>query len=183
MALTCCQMSYAQRGTSHYFFSPNSNPPYVMVTVWDGYMLMGFNPVAPIRVNMVKRDGRSLTYQGGDLIVIMASDMSMMTAGRVGGNGLTYTYCGPAGGGNAVSPSGQVPPAARRADSGPRTYKCQFCNGTGKVVKNDHVPQYGSNSYSIEVRCNECGTVYNSTYTNHYHMGCSHCGGTGQITR
>lgn len=57
--------------------------------------------------------------------------------------------------------------------------RCSWCNGTGRITKNDHVTQYGSNDYTVTERCRECGYEYISTYTHHYHLDCGHCGGTG----
>lgn len=59
--------------------------------------------------------------------------------------------------------------------------KCYFCNGTGRIAKNDRVPQYTSNDYVVKTRCEECGLEYYSTYTNHYHLTCGQCGGSGYM--
>lgn len=87
-----------------------------------------------------------------------------------------YNYCGAVPVPNPYTGTG--------TDSSTRSAtknKCPWCNGTGKITKNDHVPQYGTNSVNEYRRCNECGTEYNATYTNHYHLNCGHCGGRGYL--
>ena len=61
--------------------------------------------------------------------------------------------------------------------------RCSWCNGTGRITKNDHVTQYGLNKVTVDVKCTECGITYCSTYTNHYHLNCGKCGGTGKVSR
>lgn len=58
--------------------------------------------------------------------------------------------------------------------------QCPYCNGTGRLTVDDtSAPTFGQTPYWK--RCNECGRQYLSS-TNHYHMQCRHCHGTGQIT-
>lgn len=59
-----------------------------------------------------------------------------------------------------------------------RQFKCAYCNGVGRIEKNDNAPAtFGTNK--PRQRCNECGTWYDPTVFTHYHQQCSHCGGTG----
>lgn len=60
----------------------------------------------------------------------------------------------------------------------PTQRKCVYCNGTGQITKNDNAPT----NFGIEKprqRCSTCGEWYNPNVFNHYHIRCSHCGGTG----
>lgn len=59
-----------------------------------------------------------------------------------------------------------------------RKFKCAYCNGTGRIEKNDNASaSFGQNKSSK--RCTECGKVYNPAVFTHYHIQCRHCGGTG----
>lgn len=56
--------------------------------------------------------------------------------------------------------------------------KCVHCNGTGQITKNDNAPA----NFGIEKprqQCPTCREWYNPNVFNHYHIRCSHCGGTG----
>ena len=54
---------------------------------------------------------------------------------------------------------------------------CPYCGGTGKIVKNISVSQYGLSKE--KVKCPTCGVVtYKST--GHCHIHCQYCGGTGK---
>ena len=54
---------------------------------------------------------------------------------------------------------------------------CPYCHGTGTVVKNISVSQYGLADY--KVKCPTCGAVTLKS-TGHSHIHCQHCGGTGR---
>jgi len=57
--------------------------------------------------------------------------------------------------------------------------QCPYCNGTGRLTFDDtSAPTFGQTPYWKQ--CNECGRRYLSS-TNHYHIQCRHCHGTGQI--
>ena len=59
-----------------------------------------------------------------------------------------------------------------------RKFKCAYCNGTGRIERNDNAPaSYGQTR--ANKKCNECGKIYDPTVFNHYHVQCGHCGGTG----
>lgn len=72
----------------------------------------------------------------------------------------------------------------RSADSGSytpqpaRKFKCAYCNGTGRIERNDNAPASFGQSKANK-KCNECGKIYDPTVFNHYHVQCGHCGGTG----
>lgn len=59
-----------------------------------------------------------------------------------------------------------------------RKFKCAYCNGTGRIEKNDNAPA----SFGLEKskkQCPECGKWYDPSVFVHYHIECRHCGGTG----
>lgn len=60
-----------------------------------------------------------------------------------------------------------------------RHSKCAYCNGTGRIERNDNAPASFGLSRTNK-KCNECGKIYDPTVFNHYHIQCGHCGGTGQ---
>lgn len=60
-----------------------------------------------------------------------------------------------------------------------REFKCAYCNGAGKIEKNDIAPASFGQSRPKQ-RCNECGKLYDPTTFTHYHVVCGHCGGTGK---
>lgn len=59
-----------------------------------------------------------------------------------------------------------------------RKFKCAYCNGTGRIERNDNAPASFGQSKANK-KCNECGKIYDPTVFNHYHVQCGHCGGTG----
>ena len=59
-----------------------------------------------------------------------------------------------------------------------RLFKCAYCNGTGRIERNDNAPASFGQSKANK-KCNECGKIYDPTVFNHYHVQCGHCGGTG----
>lgn len=62
--------------------------------------------------------------------------------------------------------------------SQPTKRKCAYCNGTGRIEKNDNAPaNFGTDR--PRQRCNECGKWYDPDVFTHYHQQCRHCGGTG----
>lgn len=59
-----------------------------------------------------------------------------------------------------------------------RQFKCAYCNGTGRIERNDNAPASLGQTRANK-RCNECGKIYDPTVFTHYHVQCGHCGGTG----
>ncbi len=60
----------------------------------------------------------------------------------------------------------------------PQKHKCSWCNGTGKITKDDNAPPtFGINH--PRKQCPTCGKWYDPNVFNHYHLNCHHCGGTG----
>lgn len=59
-----------------------------------------------------------------------------------------------------------------------RIFKCAYCNGTGRIEKNDNAPaNFGTKK--PRQRCNECGKWYDPNVFVHYHQQCRYCGGIG----
>lgn len=54
---------------------------------------------------------------------------------------------------------------------------CPYCGGTGKMVKNIAVSQYGLSDY--KVKCPTCGVITLKS-TGHTHIHCKFCRGTGK---
>ena len=59
-----------------------------------------------------------------------------------------------------------------------RQFKCAYCNGSGRIEKNDNAPASFGQSRANK-KCNECGKIYDPTVFTHYHVQCRHCRGTG----
>lgn len=58
------------------------------------------------------------------------------------------------------------------------TRRCVYCNGTGRIEKNDNAPaNFGTDR--PKQRCNECGKWYDPDVFTHYHQQCRQCSGTG----
>lgn len=86
----------------------------------------------------------------------------------------TYTHQGQTGLSNSNS--------TRTNNSGSQQIehkrKCVFCNGTGQLTINDNPPaNFGQRQPNK--RCDVCGIIFNPNATNHYHIRCRHCSGTG----
>lgn len=59
-----------------------------------------------------------------------------------------------------------------------RSFKCTYCNGAGRIEKNDNAPaSFGTDR--PRQKCNECGKWHDPNVVTHYHQQCRHCGGTG----
>lgn len=58
--------------------------------------------------------------------------------------------------------------------------KCAYCNGTGRIEKNDNAPASFGNDRPKQ-KCTECGKWYDPDVFTHYHQQCRHCDGTGYV--
>lgn len=105
-----------------------------------------------------------------DVIMPPVIDFSNMPFNSVG------TY--PLGGGYTGTIDGGSYNSGGAANSSNSASRCTWCNGTGKVVKNDNAPANFGISKPKQ-RCPECGEIYDPNVRNHYHQTCSHCHGTG----
>lgn len=76
-------------------------------------------------------------------------------------------------------PSNNTPTQQNNSPSyKPSKHKCNFCDGKGKITRNDNPPP--SFGYSkARKKCSECGYEYDPTNVNHYHVRCSNCKGKG----
>lgn len=82
------------------------------------------------------------------------------------------------GGANNNSGSNSNSNSNSNVNTPARKFKCAYCNGTGRIEKNDNAPA----NFGIDrprQRCNECGKWYDPNAFTHYHQQCRHCGGTG----
>jgi|GEM_PF-7119269 len=84
----------------------------------------------------------------------------------------------PVGGGYSGTIDGGSYNSGGAGNSSNSASRCTWCNGTGKVVKNDNAPANFGISKPKQ-RCPECGEIYDPNVRNHYHQTCSHCHGTG----
>ncbi len=81
--------------------------------------------------------------------------------------------------GNNVNSSGSNNNIGNGSTTQPsRKFKCAYCNGTGRIERNDNAPASFGQTRANK-KCNECGKIYDPTVFNHYHVQCGHCGGTG----
>ena len=60
------------------------------------------------------------------------------------------------------------------------TYKCSYCNGSGRLLQEGDVLNFGL-SREKDYKCQECGNWKYKGMT-HRHYDCSHCKGTGKQT-
>lgn len=168
-------VAHAQNSFHNYFSQTTAD--YVQVGYGQRYIL--FRYPSPnnqfVRLNYIGAKGGMKYYGNNKFQVIVANNNSQVciwTAQYVN----WYNYCGP-----VPTPNPYIQNDYNRSST-IISSRCPWCNGTGRITKNDHVPQYGLSNYNIEVKCNECGTTFNKTYTNHYHLNCGHCGGTGKLS-
>ena len=105
-----------------------------------------------------------------DVIMPPVIDFSNMPFNSVETYPVVGGYSGTIDGGSYNSGGG--------ANSSNSASRCTWCNGTGKVVKNDNAPANFGISKPKQ-RCPECGEIYDPNVRNHYHQTCSHCHGTG----
>ena len=166
------------RAQSVYNYFSREIGAYAQVTFGQNCILFSIPPNGNIRLNFSEQKNNMLFYSYNDFIVAMSSDasyLSVISNGQV----TRFTCVGP------VSERGNFNRTTHgendNSDIYSRKQKCYFCNGTGKVTKNDQIPQYSTNDYYVYKTCSECGWEYNSTITNHYHATSSNCSGKGYV--
>lgn len=168
-------VAHSQNSFHNYFSQTTAD--YIQIGYGQGYIL--FRYPSPnnqfVRLNYIGTKG-GMKYYGNDKFQAVVTNNSGQICICTAQYSNWYNYCGPVA---APTPYRQND---NRRSSTITSSKCPWCNGTGRITKNDHVTQYGLNDYSIEVKCGECGITYNKTYTNHYHLNCGHCGGTGKLS-
>lgn len=163
--------------TVHTYFTREIYPGlYAQVIYGEGYILMRLGEDEYTRLNYSHEQDNVLFYSDGSSIVAIVADGSALSVAS-GNQVVGFSYVSP-----VVTPSPySVFPSYSPAET--TQIKCYFCDGTGKTVKNDHIPQYGLSDYETYTTCSECGFRYCSTRTNHYHATCSNCFGKGYIER
>lgn len=166
----------------HNYFSADVYPGiYAQVTFGQNYILLNLASNGNLRLNYSHKKNNIVYYSYNDFVVAMAANGSSFST-IVNGQVNRFTYVGQAVSSDEYSNSYNYGSGSNSDNSSRRT-KCHFCNGTGKVTENKHIPQYSTNDYYEYKTCPECGYKYNSTLTNHYHSTCSHCYGRGYIER
>lgn len=168
-------LGYSQSNFHNYFSQASGD--YVQVGYGKGYIL--FRYPSPnnqfVRLEYLSsKDG--MNYYGGNNFQVVIANNSSRVCVCTAQYSNWYNYCGPV----------PIPYPYSKGQNGrssaTTSSKCPWCNGSGRISKNEHVVQYGLNDYDLYVKCNECGETYNRTYRNHYHLNCGHCGGTGRLS-
>lgn len=174
LVIAALMLSVASAQSSFHNYFSQTTGSYIQVGFGNGYLLFKDLSVHTqfVRMNYISSKG-GMKYYGNNRLQVVVKGGSVCVCTAQSAN--WYNYCGPVpipspyvqgtSGGSAVRASG----------------KCPWCNGKGRITKNDAVPQYGMNDCDVYVKCNECGTTYNSSYRNHYHLDCGKCGGTGRM--
>lgn len=99
---------------------------------------------------------------------------------NIDGN-LIHNYCTTISSNNNSSNSSNNSSNDNREDSYdkiPSKRRCNYCNGSGQIVKNDNA----SATFGIDrpkKQCPTCGLWYDPGAFFHYHQKCYHCNGTG----
>lgn len=167
----------ANSQSTHNYFTSDIYPGlYAQITFGNNFILFNIPPNANTRLNYAYKKNNDLYYANRDFVVAISSNGAYMST-TLNGKAVRFSYVGP------VNPQSNSYNGSGQNENSTRRDKCYFCNGTGKVVKNDHIPQYGGNDYYVYKKCGECGLEYNSTITNHYHATCPKCFGKGFIER
>lgn len=170
-----------QAQSVHNYFSPTTGD-YVQIGYNKGYIL--YRVASPqyqfSRLNyLFSKNG--LNYYGTQTFQVAITQDSGRACICTKNFARWYNYCGPVPTPNPF-PSNSGYNGGGSSTRQVTSSRCPWCNGTGRITKNDHVPQYTTNSITVDKRCSECGTTYCATYTNHYHLNCGKCGGTGKMT-
>lgn len=164
------------QNTHNYFTSEVYPGLYVQITFGNNYILFSHPPKQALKLNYSHSNNGWLYYSYRDFVVMVSSNGSVVSV-NMNGRAIRFTYVEP------VSNSPYNGGSSSYPSDTSRKMKCHFCNGTGRVKVNDHIPQYGFSSVYVYKKCGECGEEFNSTTTNHYHTNCSKCFGNGYIER
>lgn len=179
LAMFACWISVGitDAQTVHTYFSKDVYPGLYAQVMFGYKHIMLRTQGNYVRFEFLHEQNNILYYSDGNYVAAITTNgsaMSLANANQV----VSFSYVAPVTNSSPYS----VPSQNRSSDTVPRN-KCHFCNGTGKVVKNDHITQYGLSDYETYTTCPECGFRYCSTRTNHYHTTCSKCFGKGYIER
>lgn len=166
--------AYSQNGIHNYFSQTTGD--YIQVGYGQNYILFRYPSPGNqfVRLNYISSDGGKLYYGNSNFQVVIANNSTQICV-CTPQYANWYNYCGPVPTSDSFTNSGST------RKSTPTTSKCPWCNGTGRIAKDDHVTHYTSPDCDLYVKCGECGITYNRTYRNHYHLNCSKCGGTGKL--
>lgn len=163
------------QGNVHNYFSPTTGG-YVQIGFFKSYIL--YRILSPeyrfTRLNFLGAQN-GMNFYGTQSFQVAIPNGGAQVCVLSGNTQQWYNYCLPATTPNPYGSSQRATPST--------SSQCPWCNGNGKIVKNDHITQYGLNSYYVYKKCPECGIEYNSTLVNHYHIQCGKCGGTGRLSR
>ena len=164
---------------THNYFSSEVYPGlYAQITFGNNYILFSHPPKQALKLNYSHSNNGWNYYSYRDFVVMVSSNGAVVST-NMNGRTIKFTYVGPVGAVGANPYNG----GSNNSSETLRRMKCHFCNGTGRVKVNDHIPQYSLNSVYVYKKCGECGEEFNRTTTNHYHINCSKCFGNGYIER
>ena len=150
-------------GKSRYLFS--SDYSTLTVEINPHYKYIYKKTVAPSGIytcSLIKKQNNGTSNPP---INVYDNNVYVNSGYTQGGNGQSLNTTG-----NSNSSSSATQPA--------RKFKCPYCNGTGRIEKNDNAPASFGQSKANK-KCSECDKIYDPTVFNHYHVQCGHCGGTG----
>lgn len=165
--------------TFHNYFNPNYG--YVQIGFGGRVIQFRYPNGSPFTTLNIIGTQNSLTYYGDNSFQVAVNSNSSQVYVINSQGTVLYNYVGPV---PTPNPYGSTPSSYKSNNVTSKSKsKCPWCNGTGRITRDDHVTQYGINNYIVTERCKECGREFISTYTNHYHLDCAHCGGTGYIMR
>ena len=152
-------------GNAKYIFSYDYKNLIVEITPQFRYIYRLATPPSGVATCSLIKSGKSSSS---------GSNVSTYPSQNGYNNGYNVYYNGSNCNSNSNSSSTTNP----NSNTVVRKFKCAYCNGVGRIEKNDNAPaSFGINR--PRQRCNECGTWYDPTVFTHYHQQCSHCGGTG----
>ena len=164
----------------HYYWSPQTNY-YIQIGFFGKtiqYRLPDNSKPTPFVTLNFMGNQNGMSYYGNNQFQVAINKNSSQVCVISKQGSIWYKYVAPVSIPNPYG--GSTQPSYNNNNTGSQSKsRCAWCNGTGRITKNDHVTQYTSNDYTVTERCRECGYEYISTYTHHYHLDCGHCGGTG----
>lgn len=170
-------VAHSQNSFHNYFSQTTAD--YIQIGYGQKYIL--FRYPSPnnqfVRLNYIGTN-EGMKYYGNNNFQVVVSNNSSQVCVCTAQYSNWYNYCGPV----------PAPDPYRQSNNGRNSTvtsskKCPWCDGTGRITKDESVVNYVPNDYVVKVKCNECGIEYYKTYRNHYHLNCGHCGGTGKLTR
>lgn len=177
-SIFCALTAKAQE--SHNYFTTEVYPGlYSRIIFGNDHILFSYPPNQYVRLNYSgTKNGYTYYTYNGFTVAVTQNGSAISTISN--GNVVRFNYVGPTSAYTGTNAQGSSTRSRQNSVTG-RQHKCHFCNGTGKVTKNDSRPQYSTNDYYVYKTCSECGEKYNDTFVHHYHISCSNCYGKGYI--